>query len=594
MNILLLEDNPTVRTLIGKRLGRAGHEVDTVENGEQGFLRATAHQYDIIICDVLMPHWDGFQFCEAMNVTFPSLPIIVISGSEDPAVLNEKLRKYPNVRAFLPKPVDMARLEEIIATTQTGEQAGIRKMTRVVCTIGPASSNAETISRMMLAGMDVARLNFSHGSYEQHEQALGLIREAEEKWQRPVAVLMDLCGPKIRTGEMENGAVTLVAGQQVVIQAAPVLGTGERFSTIAPEILADLRPGEEILLDDGLLELKVEEAGGDEVVCRVVVGGTLKSHKGINLPGTNLSLPCLTDKDKADLAWSLGHSIDYVALSFVRSPEDIAELRGLIREHTDRDIKIVAKIEKPEAVQKIDAIIEATDAVMIARGDLGVEIPAAQVPWIQKNIIKKCWETNTPVITATQMLDTMTTNSRPTRAEVTDVSVAVREGTDAVMLSGETAAGVDPVNVVRTMASIICEAERHSVISYDIYEHLASNTDVNPAITAAASLGSAAAVLVLDFGNNLYRHLSKWNRRTPTILATNSIHAARHSCLYKNIIPFVVREKLRRDEMVFKVISEAKERGYLAAGDVLAVVEGERLTQGGIPQTGAFQLVRVD
>jgi pyruvate kinase len=232
---------------------------------------------------------------------------------------------------------------------------------------------------------------------------------------------------------------------------------------------------------------------------------------------------------------------------------------------------------------------------MIARGDLGVEIPASRVPWIQQSIIQKCWQKNKPVITATQMLDTMTTNSRPTRAEVTDVSVAVREGTDAVMLSGETAAGNDPVNVVRTMASIICETERHSqLLDHDHCELLSSQTDINPALVAAASLGKSSATLVIDFGRNLYRYMSKWNRKTPTLLATDSIHAARHSCLYKNVLPIITKEKLSRDQIVFWAIAEAKARGVLVAGDTLAIVEGERQTQGGITQIGAFQLVKAE
>jgi len=593
MKILILEDNPTNRTIICRQLEKLGHQVEAVENGRQGFLLATTKHYDLFICDIMMPQWDGFQFIEAMTVASPDLPVVVVSASMNLEDLRERLQPYNNVSAILTKPVKIDELSQVIEKTRGHAAANIRKMARIVCTIGPASSDHETIEKMMLAGMDVARLNFSHGSYEGHEEALKAIRAAEEKWQRPVAVLMDLCGPKIRTGEMEDNHVELQAGSQVVIQAAPISGTSARFSTIAPEILADLRAGDPILLDDGLLELLVEEAGSEEVVCRVVRGGTLGSHKGMNLPATPLSLPCLTAKDRRDLEWGLEHSIDFAALSFVRSAADIIELKDIIAAAGKRDIKVIAKIEKPEAVSDMEAIIKHSDAVMIARGDLGVEMPAARVPWIQRKIIERSWERNTPVITATQMLESMTVNSRPTRAEVTDVSLAVSEGADAVMLSGETAAGHDPVNVVRTMAAIISESERHT--SIETIKHRQEITEKStPALTAAASLSDTAATLVIDFGKGLYRQVSKWNRNTPTLLATNSIHAARHSCLYKNIIPIITKEKLSRDQTVFWAIREAKALGYIKEGDTLAVLEGSRHTQGGIPQVGALQIVRVD
>lgn len=593
MNILLLEDHPVNRNLISNQLTKIGHQVDAVSNGKQGFLRATCKQYDIFICDIMMPEWDGFKFIEAMTVVSPTMPIVVISSSIEEGDLVNKLSQYKNIRAILPKPIDMKVLGSILKDTNAQTYDNSSKMARIVCTIGPSSNTQETINKMIMAGMDVARLNFSHGTYEGHEKVLNMIRHAESEWMRPVAVLMDLCGPKIRTGPMKDGKITLITGESVIIQADSIEGTSQRFSTIVPEILADLREGDPILLDDGLLELKVEMAGRYEVNCRVVVGGQLKSSKGINLPGTPLSLPCLTDKDKADLAWGMDHSIDFVALSFVRSADDILELKKLIQESGKRKLNVVAKIEKPEALKNIDSIIEVSDAIMIARGDLGVELPASRVPWIQKQIIKKCWEQNKPVITATQMLETMTQNARPSRAEVTDVSQAIQEGTDAVMLSGETATGVDPVNVVRTMASIICEAERHSEWSSDHSQLLSKQTEINPALSAAASLGIATVTVVIDFGNTLYQHMSKWNRRTPTLLATNSIHSARHACLYKNVIPIVTKAQLSRDQLVFWAMSEAKERGYVASGDVLAVVESGRLTQGGIDQLGAFQLIRV-
>ncbi len=596
MRILLLEDNITCSKILENQLGKKGHLVDAVFNGRQGFLEASTNQYDLFLCDILMPHWDGFKFIEAAQVVCPNLPIVVISSSiKDRPDLLEKLKKHPNIIGFLPKPVDIKELEALMAKVKIQTKANIRKLARIVCTMGPASKSKKIIGQMILAGMDIVRLNFSHGSYEQHEGYLNTVRRAEKEWDQPIGVLMDLCGPKIRTGSMQDNGIHLNNGDSIILQAEPIEGTPERISTIAPELLPDLQTGDPILLDDGLLELEVEKPGKTEVICRIVVGGMLRSGKGMNLPATRLSLPSVTDKDKKDLAWGLEHEIDFAALSFVRSASDIIEVKDIINKSGKRDLKVVAKIEKPEAVENISAIIDAADAIMIARGDMGVELPAAKVPRIQRRIIRMCWEKNTPVITATQMLDTMTGNTRPTRAEVTDVSLAVWEGTDAVMLSGETAMGIDPVNVVRTMASIICEEERYTEIDWSHYKRLNQDTSqINPALTAAATMGRAAAVMVLDPEGLLYRHLSKWNRTVPTLLITDSLDKARQSCIYKNIHPIIIEKKLERDEMVFAAQEKAKEQGYLRSGDVFAVLEGERLTKGKIDQVGSFQLIKVN
>ncbi|MCB2181019.1 MAG: pyruvate kinase [Desulfobulbaceae bacterium] len=593
MEILLLDDSPVISTLLQAQLKKMGHRVDAVENGQQGFHKATSRHYDLVLTDIVMPQWDGFKFIEAMKVVCPQCPIIVMSGSLEETDISSRLSMFSNVIGFLPKPIHPSRLKELIERVKRSVNINLKKMARIICTVGPASESPEILGQMILAGMDIARLNFSHGTYEEHEKRLNAVRQAEEKWSRPIAILMDLCGPKIRTGPMSNGAVSLVAGRKIIIQAEPIEGTDERFSTITPDILPDLRAGDPLLLDDGLLELIVEKEGQSEVLCKVVVGGTLKSSKGINLPATPLSLPSITAKDKQDLAWGQERSIDFVALSFVRSADDILQIKELINQGK-RNLKVVAKIEKPEAVENIDKIIEVTDAVMIARGDMGVELPASTVPRVQREIIRRCWQANTPVITATQMLDSMTFNYRPTRAEVTDVSVAIREGTDAVMLSGESAVGVDPVNVVRTMSSIISEEEEHADPPKNHCEHLSSHQGFNPALLAAASQEGAAALMVIDLKGLIYTHLSKWNRSVPTLLVTNSLHVARHSSIYKNISPIIIRDNLTRDQIVLRAREEAKKLGYLIPGDVLAVLEGERNTQGGIPQLGAFQLMRVD
>lgn len=593
MRILLLEDAKSTQMLVKKRLEKEGHQVDAVDNGHQGFQLATAKSYDVIISDIRMPHWDGFKFIEALQVIAPHMPLIIVSSSSEDAQITELIAGYSNVLALLPKPFDFEVLFGYLRSVREQSHVGVNKKARIVCTIGPASSDVRTLGKMIIAGMDVARLNFSHGTYKQHEETLAAVRGAEKEWNKPVAVLQDLCGPKIRTGSMQNGQVTLLAGERIVIQKEAVTGTAERFSTIVPEILADLEPGDSILLDDGLLELEVVKGDREEVTCEVVVGGVLKSGKGINLPSTPLSLPSVTEKDWQDLDWALDHSVDYVALSFVRTAEEIREIKEYIASRDKSEIRVVAKIEKPEAVNNIVEIVEVADAIMIARGDMGVELPAAKVPRIQQEIIRLCWQMNTPVIVATQMLDSMTVNSRPTRAEVTDVSTAIAEGTDAVMLSQETATGNDPVNVVRTMASIIFEAEHYGGLDTEQYRQLLEEELGNPILTAAAGFRSTAATLLLDPEGVLYPVLSRWSRQVPTILITRHCQVARHASLYKNITPIIIPEELHRDEVVFRAIKLAIRMGCIRYGDLVAVVEGSRVTPSGIEQDGALQLVRV-
>nr|WP_320010385.1 pyruvate kinase [uncultured Desulfobulbus sp.] len=594
MRILVLEDSKPTQHLLRSRLEKQGYSVDVADNGHQGFQLATANAYDTIITDIQMPHWDGFKFIEAIGVVNPYLPIIVVTSTMDDRDVMERLREHSNVHGVMAKPFDFEEFFVRLGGIPRQTHTSVNKKAKIVCTIGPASSTPDMLGKMILAGMDVARLNFSHGSYESHEETLCAIREAEKSWEKPIAVLQDLCGPKIRTGPMQNGAIHLQAGEIIIIQAEAIEGTAERISTIAPSILSDLRGGEPVLLDDGLLELRVLKEGEREVHCEVVVGGMLKSSKGINLPATNLSLPSVTEKDWQDLDWGLEHSVDYVALSFVRSAEDVWRIKKYIKHSGKRNLKVVAKIEKPEAVQNIRDIIEEADAIMIARGDMGVELPAARVPRIQERIIQLCWELNTPVITATQMLDSMTSNARPTRAEVTDVSMAIKEGTDAVMLSQETATGVDPVNVVRTMASIICEEERYAKPSAELFRELEHDALKYPALSVVANLSGNSATLLLDADGSLYPIISKWNRKVPTLLVTKSLHVARHANLYNNIFPMIIREELGRTEMVFRSLAMAREWGYIHAGETVAVVEGPRVTRSGIRQLGAIQVIRVE
>jgi len=372
---------------------------------------------------------------------------------------------------------------------------------KIVCTMGPSTAGVERLCELIAAGMDVARLNFSHGTHETHRQTFCDIRAAAEKMSKPIAILADLSGPKIRVDAMQDGAVQLDRGKSIVLTSTPVLGTSARISHSYAPLARDVRVGDPILLDDGLLQLKVEAVAGDDVRCLIVDGGTLKDKKGINLPGTTLSTAALTDKDKADIAFGRELGVDYFALSFVRRPEDLRAAKTLCGH-----IPVIAKIEKPEAVERLEAILDAADGVMVARGDLGVEAGHEKVPVIQKRILRAVMPRAIPAITATQMLDSMVHNPRPTRAEVSDVANAVLDGTDAVMLSAETAVGDYPVEAVKTLAAVIKDVEASAFSS----EAIATRTPVaalsfshaiaDAATEAAAQLRLAAIAVYTESG----------------------------------------------------------------------------------------------
>jgi pyruvate kinase len=327
--------------------------------------------------------------------------------------------------------------------------------TKIIGTIGPAINNPKMIVQLLNEGMDVARLNFSHASHEEHAENIRVIREASKNAGIPIAILADLCGPKIRLGLIEE-PIEIVSGETIAISTRPEAYSSKykMIPTDYTELASDVKPGDRILMDDGLLQVVVRENSGDDVICEVIDGGLVKSRKGMNLPNVNISVSAITEKDRKDLDFIVTQDIDFIALSFVRSRDDVRELRWLMKER-GKSLPIIAKIEKPEAIDDIDAIIKETDMIMVARGDLGVEMPPQDVPVLQKMIIQKCVEANKPVITATQMLESMITNPRPTRAESSDVANAVFDGTDAVMLSGETSVGKYPLNAVRIMEQII-------------------------------------------------------------------------------------------------------------------------------------------
>jgi len=340
---------------------------------------------------------------------------------------------------------------------------------KIICTLGPASSEPKVLERIINAGMDIARLNFSHGEHKVHLENIKTVRRISKKLNKFIPVMQDLQGPKLRVGKLNNAHIDLVEGKEIIIRRKNKLGGGNEFSTTYNKFVDDVKVDEYILMDDGLLRMQVTEKKKEFLKCIVIKGGILKEHKGINLPNTKLSLPSLTEKDKKDLRFGLKHGIDAVALSFVRQAKDILELKKLIAKYGKR-IPVVAKIERPEAIDNIDEIIDASDVIMVARGDMGVEISPEDVPILQKKIIRKCNSKLKPVITATQMLESMINNRIPTRAETTDVANAILDGTDCVMLSAETSVGTDPVNVVNTMEKIIKNAEKYNKPKFRDYE----------------------------------------------------------------------------------------------------------------------------
>jgi pyruvate kinase len=377
----------------------------------------------------------------------------------------------------------------------------MKNKTKIIATIGPASNNRGMLEKLIRAGVNVVRLNFSHGTYEQHGDVIKMVRSLSRKLNQPVGILQDLQGPKVRTGKLENGeAVALKRNSTFKITSRKVTGGSEIVSTNYKDLPADVQAGDRILVDDGLIELKVLTSADDTVTCKVIVGGILKENKGINLPGVQVSAPSLTEKDKKDLRFGIQNEVDYVALSFVRQAEDLQDIKKIIK-RMGSDIPVIAKIEKPEAVDNIDAILAVTDAVMVARGDLGVEMQYEKVPTIQKMIIQKAIAANRPVITATQMLESMHQNPIPTRAEASDVANAIIDGTDAVMLSGETASGMYPLEAVKMMSKIAAEVEGSQFLRCNIMHATDPDNIVTQAVAQSAVdiVGEVAAKVIIAF-----------------------------------------------------------------------------------------------
>jgi pyruvate kinase len=454
---------------------------------------------------------------------------------------------------------------------------------KIVCTLGPASSSPAILGKMMEAGMDVARLNFSHGSYDEHAHRLATLRRLAAKLGKTIAILQDLQGPKIRTGELQGGGpVELRAGERVTLTTQKVKGTAKVISTTFAPLPASVGPRNRILLSDGRIELRVDRVRGREVECTVVEGGELREHQGINLPGAALKTSALTAKDRADLAFGLANDVDYIALSFVRRPSDVLELKRLLR-RAHRDNPVVVKLEKPEAIDRLEEILAVADAVMVARGDLGVEMPPEAVPVIQKRIITRANELRVPVIVATQMLESMTQEARPTRAEASDVANAIFDGADALMLSGETAMGRYPVESVRMMGRIIAAAEA-SPRPAD-RRRRDGQASVPEAVAASAALLAddlnLKAVAVFTQSGSSARLVSKFRPRVPVFAFSSSAAILRRTALFWGVTPVAMARVRSTEQMVEGAARILRARGLVKPGDLIAVVAGTPLARRG-------------
>ncbi len=465
--------------------------------------------------------------------------------------------------------------------------------TKIVCTLGPASGDEATLRAFVQAGMAVARINFSHGSYEEHAARIEMVRRLAGEAGRPIAILADLQGPKLRVGLLPAAGMTLSEGETVTLVDQPSSDEPGVVPVPHPEVLRDVRRGDRILLDDGLLELEVLDQA-DRVPARVVVGGVLQSRKGLSLPHTHLQMPSITDKDKADAAWAVKAQVDYLGLSFVRCAGDVKQLRAWVAEQ-GAGIPIIAKIEKPEALECIDAILADSDGLMGARGDLGVEAPAEEVPLIQKRLIRLCNEAGKPVITATQMLDSMIRNPRPTRAEASDVANAILDGSDAIMLSGETAVGKYPLEAVRTMARIAEVTERSIPYQDWLRRGAQSGRTVTDAISQvacelAAELGAKAVITSTVSGRTACEVAS--HRPATRILApTPSLATYRRMALVWGVEPLLVDQFHNTDAMILTVVQAAQAQGLLQVGDLAVITAGVPL--GGEGLTNMLKVHRV-
>lgn len=462
------------------------------------------------------------------------------------------------------------------------------RKTKIVCTIGPASESPEMLEQLIEAGMNVARLNFSHGNHEEHGERIRRIREASKKTGKIVGILLDTKGPEIRTHQMENDAIELTTGQTIAISMKEVLGTKDMFSISYDHLIEDVQEGSVILLDDGLIELRVKsiDTTAGLIHTEVYNAGTLKNKKGVNVPGVSVQLPGITEKDAQDILFGISQEVDFIAASFVRRAKDVMQIRELLEKNDGSYIQIIPKIENQEGVDNIDEIIQVSDGLMVARGDLGVEIPAEEVPLVQKSLIAKCNEAGKPVITATQMLDSMQRNPRPTRAEASDVANAIFDGTDAIMLSGETAAGMYPVESVKTMDKISIRTE--AALDYRaIVTAKSKSKDVNMTDAIGQAVAHTAinlkvkAVIAPTESGHTAKMISKYRQGAPIIAVTSTEQPSRKLTLVWGVYPIVGEKVGSTDEILELSVEESIKHNYVKHGDLVIITAGVPVGEAG-------------
>lgn len=450
------------------------------------------------------------------------------------------------------------------------------KKTKIVCTIGPASESAAKLTELVNAGMNVMRLNFSHGSFDEHQKRVDALHQVMQKTKKPVAILQDLCGPKIRIGAFKEGFTVLTEGQTFTLTTEKIEGTADRVFVNYAQLPQEVKVGGKIMLHDGLKQLEVVEIKGHDIVTKVIVGGRLSNFKGVNVPGANLTISCLTDKDKHDIEFGVKNKVDFVALSFVRRASDITELREILSKAGSKS-HIIAKIETPEALADIDNIINVADGIMVARGDLAIEIPAEDVPFFQKQIISKCRAVGKPVITATQMLQSMVTSPVPTRAEVSDVANAIYDGTDAIMLSEETALGEYPVEAVKIMSKVANRIEKEAYIRSSGIESDKSHgtTDMvsQSAVRTAHSIG-AKLIVALTRSGRTARMLARYRPIENILVLTDDAENANKLVLPFGCYPLVTQTFKTVDEIMELVRKVTLENKLTKAGDKIAIIAG--------------------
>ena len=469
------------------------------------------------------------------------------------------------------------------------------RKTKIICTLGPASTNEEMLEKMLKAGMDVARVNFSHGTHEGHGKTIDLFRKVRDNLGMSATVMLDTKGPEIRTRDFEGGKAMLKNGEFFTLTTENVLGNAERASITYANLPGELKEGDEVLIDDGKLRLKVTETTQTDIVCRVITGGQISNHKGINVPNVALSMEYLSPADKDDLLFGIEKNVDYVAASFVRRADDVIALRNFLTENGGSDIKIISKIENIEGIDNFEEILEASDGIMVARGDMGVEVNFARLPGIQKRFIKRCQQSGKTVITATQMLESMIQNPLPTRAEITDVANAVFDGTSAVMLSGETAMGAYPVEAVAAMAKIAEQAEQDDPrflpganMWYEMDAQDTTNAVGHAACTLARDINAKAIMSITKSGYTALR-MSKFRPATMLIAATPHEKTYHQMALIWGVYPLMVENLQNVDVLVYRCLEEGRKEGLLGTGDKVVISAGVPLDV-----TGKTNMIRVE